>query len=124
MKGLVKRYTDEQISEILKQIKITYYGKDHELTDSKGVSLIWTWRVQQDGSTVVYQSQSVRKRVYDGSLEPVQYESTLAFPAFRLKIVDAFHAPLYPGRSNKRRVYHPPKRPKTLQRKSRNSGSS
>lgn len=115
MKGLLKRYTDEEIKEALQDedMAIARYGETKDLTDSQGVATIWTWRAKQADIDYTYTTQAVRKRVYDKSFENVPYEARAQKqPPMRFRIVDAFFVPLYPEKEKIDKTHHPRKKPR------------
>jgi len=91
----MRRYTEKEMKDILKTLKIRF---EEGFLSSEDVANVWTWRVQAEkGISHEYKSGSVRKRVADKALSPLNpNERRLKFA-----IADAFYTPLYPRRSTK-----------------------
>lgn len=87
-----RRYTDEEMVEIAKKIGVNGNKEGH--IDTNGVAAIWTWRIEHESETKhQYTSTSVRKRVFDKTLTPVEKEEN---KRMWFSIEDAFIIPLYP----------------------------
>lgn len=91
----MRRYTDKEMRDILKVLKIRY---EDGFLSSQDVADVWTWRVKEERKVEhTYTSGSVRKRIADESLTPLNPgESRLKFA-----IADAFFTPLYPKRNTR-----------------------
>lgn len=91
----MRRYTDKEMRDVLKTLKIRF---EEGFLSSEDVADIWTWRVKEEKDIEhTYNSGSVRKRVVDKSLKPINPGET----RLKFAIADAFYTPLYPKKSKK-----------------------
>ncbi len=94
-----RRYSDEEMLQIAKEIGVNGNKDGH--IDTSGVAAIWTWRIERESSIKhQYTSTSVRKRVFDKTLEPVEKEEG-SNKKMWFSIEDAFIIPLYPKKIRK-----------------------
>lgn len=91
----MRRYTDKEMRDVLKALKIRF---EEGFLSSEDVADIWTWRVKEEKDIEhKYTSGSVRKRVNDKSLTPINPGET----RLKFEIADAFFTPLYPKKNTR-----------------------
>lgn len=93
----MRRYTEKEMKDVLKTLKIRF---EEGFLSSEDVAQVWTWRVKAEKDIDhEYTSGSVRKRVADKAIKPMEDG-----PRLKFAIADAFYTPLYPKRSTKSNV--------------------
>lgn len=91
----MRRYTDKEMRDILKNLRIRF---EEGFLSSEDMAEVWTWRVKEERDVEHrYTSGSVRKRVADKTLTPLNPGE----PRLKFAIADAFYTPLYPKRNTR-----------------------